>query len=291
MSNILSETKDHYFGDKVIRIVHEENLQGRDFVVGDLHGAHTLLMKFMSLAQFDTGKDRLFSVGDLVDRGPSSLDCLRLIKEPWFFPILGNHEQMLYSFLNEPQQDIYHRAFLQNGGEWVYSLQESSDISELKELSLLLANIPRVRTIKGKNKVHIVHAELGLPDSNPVQVTDKHFEDAKSLFEMVTSQTLDGDASFWKRDIFIDFYNCKSPEKVPKKEKHAFYGDDLSLIISGHTVVHQAVLSGKCLNIDTMAYNRAGGALTAYCLQDKLLYKTTLDDEHNLDIVTPFVVY
>ena len=280
------------FGDKVIRVVHEENLQGRDFVVGDLHGAHTLLMKFLTLIQFDKKKDRLFSVGDLVDRGPSSLDCLRLIREPWFFPVVGNHEQMLYSFLNQPRWDMYSRVFLMNGGDWAASIcyGETEEAEELKELTGLLADMPRVRTIKGNNKVHIVHAELQAPSSNPDQVTDLDFEDTQCLYEMLTYQTWDGDASFWKRSIFADFYNCKSPEKVPKKQ-HAFYGEDLSLIISGHTVVRQPILSGKCLNIDTMAYNRVGGALTAYCLQDKLLYKTTFDNEHNLDIVEPFVAW
>ena len=290
MENEEDYKEEPNFGDKVIRVVHEENEHGRDFVIGDLHGAHTLLMKFLKLIQFDKEKDRLFSVGDLVDRGPSSMDCLRLIKEPWFFPVPGNHEQMLYSYMNQPRWEMYHRAFLNNGGDWAVPISYGEDGRELKELVKMLADLPRVRTINGKNKIHVVHAELGVPKSKPERVTDAHFDDPRALFEMVSHETWDGDASFWKRSIFVDFYNNKTPEKVPKKT-HEFHGDDLSMIISGHTIVRQPILSGKCLNIDTKAYDRNGGALTAYCVQDGLLYKTTYDNENNLDIVVPFVAW
>lgn len=36
----------------------------------------------------------MFSVGDLIDRGPESESCLTLLDEPWFNMIRGNHEQM-----------------------------------------------------------------------------------------------------------------------------------------------------------------------------------------------------
>jgi serine/threonine protein phosphatase 1 len=41
---------------------------GRDFVLGDLHGTTDLLRLLMEHVAFDPKKDRLFSVGDLIDR-------------------------------------------------------------------------------------------------------------------------------------------------------------------------------------------------------------------------------
>ena len=38
--------------------------------------------------------DRVIAVGDLIDRGTGVLDGLKLLGVPWFFTILGNHEQM-----------------------------------------------------------------------------------------------------------------------------------------------------------------------------------------------------
>ncbi|MCA4078770.1 metallophosphoesterase, partial [Pseudomonas kurunegalensis] len=49
------------------------NRAGRDFAVGDIHGHFTRLQAALDSAGFDPAIDRLFSVGDLVDRGPDSL--------------------------------------------------------------------------------------------------------------------------------------------------------------------------------------------------------------------------
>ena len=48
------------------------NERGRDFVVGDIHGMFSALENFLEELSFDPGRDRLFSVGDLIDRGPES---------------------------------------------------------------------------------------------------------------------------------------------------------------------------------------------------------------------------
>ncbi len=55
--------KEHeilYFGD---------NLSGKDYVVGDIHGQFHKLENLLYEKGFDVNKDRLFSAGDLVDRG------------------------------------------------------------------------------------------------------------------------------------------------------------------------------------------------------------------------------
>lgn len=53
-----------------------------------------MLNRLLEAADFDVTKDRLFSVGDLVHRGPSSVECLKLAEKRWFHPVLGNHEAM-----------------------------------------------------------------------------------------------------------------------------------------------------------------------------------------------------
>src|SRR3546814_19725952 len=74
------------------------NTAGRDFIVGDLHGCLDLLQVELARIAFDPTRDRLFSVGDLTDRGPDSMGCLRLLREPWFYAVPGNHEDLLLDY-------------------------------------------------------------------------------------------------------------------------------------------------------------------------------------------------
>ena len=48
------------------------NKVGRDFVVGDVHGMFDRVAQALTKVQFNPSRDRLFSVGDLIDRGPQS---------------------------------------------------------------------------------------------------------------------------------------------------------------------------------------------------------------------------
>lgn len=76
-------------------IKYEKNLIGKDYVVGDIHGSFSALEKLLFKIGFDKKKDRLFSVGDLVDRGNESYKSLEYLSYPWFYAISGNHEQII----------------------------------------------------------------------------------------------------------------------------------------------------------------------------------------------------
>jgi serine/threonine protein phosphatase 1 len=96
------------------------NVRGRDLVVGDLHGHRSLLERELDRLGFDPARDRVLSVGDLVDRGPESIGTLLLIEEPWFHAVLGNHELMLLNYLGYYSSRIHSRkSFPTGGGEWI----------------------------------------------------------------------------------------------------------------------------------------------------------------------------
>ncbi len=75
------------------------NVNGRNLVVGSLPGHRDRLEQRLDAIGFDPARDRVLSVGDLVDRGPDSLATLQLIEQPWFHAVLGNHELMRLSAL------------------------------------------------------------------------------------------------------------------------------------------------------------------------------------------------
>ena len=64
------------------------------YVVGDIQGCFEPFQHLLDKVQFNPDKDRLWSVGDLVNRGPDNLKTLR-----WFYAhranvtmVLGNHD-------------------------------------------------------------------------------------------------------------------------------------------------------------------------------------------------------
>ena len=64
------------------------------YAVGDVQGCFEALIKLLAKIQFDPDHDCLISVGDLVNRGPQSLETLRYCKNlgDSFATVLGNHD-------------------------------------------------------------------------------------------------------------------------------------------------------------------------------------------------------
>jgi len=130
-----------------------KNPHGRDFVVGDIHFKTTDLHRALHALGFDKTKDRLIAVGDLIDRGRGVLDGLKLLGEPWFFCVQGNHERMLIDAYEAAPEARYSA----HGAGWWMTIADESKamiIGKLKSLPIAI-EIESDRGVVG-----VVHADV-----------------------------------------------------------------------------------------------------------------------------------
>jgi bis(5'-nucleosyl)-tetraphosphatase (symmetrical) len=64
------------------------------YVIGDIQGCYQPLMQLLDIIRFDQHKDTLWFTGDLVNRGPQSLEVLRFVRNlgERHQTVLGNHD-------------------------------------------------------------------------------------------------------------------------------------------------------------------------------------------------------
>lgn len=196
----------------------DSSLYRHIYVCGDIHGHLKLLNEKLTSLNFDHQQDLLIAVGDLVDRGPFSFDCLQLINQPWFKSVKGNHEDFI-EWTNDIDITGTH---ISNGGSWYYNLtdqEQQTCLNLVRQLPLIL------QTEIDSKKYAFIHAELPLnfTDWSDVQTDIQRPNFTESLL--------------WGRSRIT-----KNITTLVK---------NIDTIFCGHTVIKQPVILGNHYYIDT----------------------------------------
>ncbi|MEQ5844000.1 metallophosphoesterase [Paraburkholderia acidicola] len=206
---------------------HPANAQGRDYVVGDLHGCVDALRYLLREIAFDPARDRLFSVGDLVDRGTQSEEALALLDKPWFHAVLGNHEDTLCAVA---EGRLKRQWWYGIGGGWAAAVPQE----RLQQHAHRLRTLPLVRVVgSGTTRFNVLHAEFFGTDA---ELDAEHFSD-EQRHQLLWGRAL----ASGNRDV------------------HGQAG--LSLTYCGHTPMREMQQIGAQVFIDTGAFG-PGGKLT-----------------------------
>ncbi|MEM5434260.1 metallophosphoesterase [Paraburkholderia diazotrophica] len=221
---------------------HDVNRNGRDFVVGDLHGCVDALRFLLREIEFDPSRDRLFSVGDLVDRGTQSEEALALLDKPWFYAVLGNHEDALCAVAEGRLKKQWWYGI---GGLWSAHVP----MERLRAYAQRLRALPLVRVIgSGSDRFNLLHAEFLGTDA---ELDANHFSDE-------TRQQL-----LWGRSLAMGTSDPASQR-------------GLSLTYCGHTPVREVQQFGAQVFIDTGAFG-PGGKLTIVEARTTTRWSVTVD--------------
>jgi serine/threonine protein phosphatase 1 len=198
------------------------NEKGRDFVVGDIHGCFTMLREKLAEVDFDESKDRLFSVGDLVDRGFESELALEWLFKPFFHAVRGNHEQMAIDYMNGYSDPMLYGM---NGGSWFMELPTSMQMEFMRVFDELPYAI-EIETSDGL--IGVIHAECPVADWNDLEAAFTG-ENAESFKQM----------AIWNRS------RVTSGNDAPV--------ENIDLVIVGHTPMQHPLQLGNVIYIDTGA--------------------------------------
>lgn len=120
------------------------------YLVGDIHGCYYELQAILDQVNFNSSKDTLWITGDLVSRGPNSLEVLRYIKNlgPAAKLVLGNHDLHLIAiYIGIKQNKKFNK---------LNNLLQAPDIDELIHW---LRSQPLLQIDESK-KIIMVHAGI-----------------------------------------------------------------------------------------------------------------------------------
>lgn len=214
------------------------NNQGADYFVGDIHGNYALLIEQLKKIQFNFNVDRLFAVGDIIDRGEQSEKCLELLIEPWFNSVLGNHEYLFLQGFNSPE---CWQILIKNGGQWIKKWFNTPN-KLLAWAHLVRIKMPLSMSVKTEfGIIGITHAEAPADwhELESLEVNEK------SIIPLI-----------WQRRNLIE----PSGEAI----------NNIDAVIHGHNSLKSTIIINNQLWIDTL---QKTGSLTI--LQDSEVFELT----------------
>ncbi|MDF2940291.1 MAG: hypothetical protein K0R66_933 [Gammaproteobacteria bacterium] len=140
------------------------------YAIGDIQGCYDELLALLDAIQFDPKKDQLWLVGDLVNRGPKSLETLRFVKGLGnaAISVLGNHDLHLLAVYygaektehGDTLQDILNTPDAKELIDWLKSRPLLHHDAKLNFLMVHAGVAPQWSLEQAKNYAHEVEAAL-----------------------------------------------------------------------------------------------------------------------------------
>ena len=215
----------------------EKNTSGRDFLCSDIHGCYSVLSETMAAHEFNQDRDRLFCLGDLIDRGPDSQAALSWLAQPWFYSIQGNHERMLINAMDDASNSLWNQ-WMYWGGDWA----EDLGLEQLELFYKAFTQLPLAVELELSNgkRIGLVHGELP---------NECNWDDVLTTLKNLTPQDVE------KNKLTSDMLWRKSQPYLPAYESaQVLPVRGIDHIFHGHTIVADYLTIGNRTFMDLGAY-------------------------------------
>jgi serine/threonine protein phosphatase 1 len=241
----------------------KKNTSGRDFVVGDLHGCFAPLRRELELRQYDPSRDRLFAVGDLVDRGFESPLVVEMVRRYDIQSVRGNHEDIIVRWHRHGGKDSSIRC---NGGEWL--LDMAQDTQAVNDIVSYMAALPYAIEIETDNGlIGIVHADVPLQSwSQMVEALERENRNGPIRRKVIW------DRSRWKSRKATGWASMRrAATQLLRRLASGWrepggHVDGVAAVVVGHTPSREPMVRANVINVDTgLVY---GGKLTLLRLDE-----------------------
>ncbi len=151
----------------------EDFLMGKSYAISDIHAHMEPFGQFLDQIGPD---DKVYVIGDVVDKGPDGLDVLfRILDDPRCILIIGNHDLMFLEQINCRRRSLYDREAIElseiwqirNGGNVTWAAFKRLRLQDQDRIFNALSDAAVQRTIRinGQNIV-LVHACPQGPEGN-----------------------------------------------------------------------------------------------------------------------------
>ncbi len=195
------------------------------YAIGDIQGCYKTFRRLLKRVAFDPAKDKLWIAGDLINRGPKSLDVLRFVRDlgDRAICVLGNHEIYLLAL---------HYGVLTREK---FKIKALEPILKSKDRQTLIDWIRHWPLVHVENKNVLVHAGL-----IPCWTVKQAVKEARSIERVLQSEQL------------TDFLAYAYAHQDTK------WGDDFEGFKRQALALHAFVHMRVCLNTSTMKFGFTG---------------------------------
>lgn len=136
-----------------------------NYIISDIHGDKKKFLQMLKLISFDRHTDRLYILGDVLDRGKYGIEILDYIR-PYILQgsmimIKGNHEMFCQSYLEGLLDE---KRWIGFGGDYTLRTLKMMDDEYLSNLRMFLKELPYYVEIETKRwgKVCLTHSGIDL---------------------------------------------------------------------------------------------------------------------------------